>query len=268
MFVNRTYVRYYDVMETTLVRNCQQCGIAFKAPLRELKRGNAKFCSRSCSAAFGNQVRKKEQVSNLICHKCGHEFYRKPSLNRSRTNYCSEWCFREASGRAFSKGEILRLIQDFVDKQGRIPTQVEFSRKRGWLNPSTVVGHFGSWNKAIAEAGFQPNSASIGYMCFARDGHLCRSYSELLIDDWLTDNGIGHDKEVKYPGSRLVADWKVGNIFIEYLGIDMQRDNAISRNYLETLERKRRICLALGVRLLEIRPFDLNSIEIEMFRYT
>ncbi|HCG98485.1 MAG: hypothetical protein A2074_04905 [Candidatus Aquicultor primus] len=268
MLANRTYVRYNNDMEAAHSSACLYCGIKFDAQLRELKRGNAKFCSRSCAAAFGNKLRKKELVPNLTCHQCGNEFYRKPSLSKSSASYCSERCFREASGRAFSKEKILRLIRGFVDKQGRIPTQVEFSHKRGWLNPSTVVGHFGSWNKAIEEAGFLSNSASIGYVCFAKDGHLCRSYSELLIDDWLTDNGVRHDKEVKYPGSRLVADWKVGNMFIEYLGIDTRRDNVISRNYLETLERKRRICLALGVRLLELRPDDLKSIEIEMFRYT
>lgn len=248
-------------MEALLLTTCLNCGRKYKALTKELKRGNAKFCSRNCSAAFGNKLRKKTPSPNLICHRCGNEFYRKPSLIKANANYCSEDCFREASGRAFSKEKILSVIKDFVERQGRIPTQVEFSRKKGWLNPSTVVDYFGSWNKAIEEAGFSSNSASMGCVCFAKDDHMCRSYSELLIDDWLADKGIKHEKEVRYPGSRLVADWKVGNTFIEYLGIDMQRDNAISRNYIQTLERKRKICSALGVKLLELRPIDLNNLE-------
>ncbi|MBE0446753.1 MAG: hypothetical protein IBX64_01345 [Actinobacteria bacterium] len=139
-----------------------------------------------------------------------------------------------------------------MEGHGRIPIQVDFSSKKGWLNPSTVVDHFGSWNNAIIAAGFAPNSASIGYVCYAKDGHLCRSYSELIIDDWLTDNGIEHEKEVNYPGSKLIADWRIGREFVEYLGIDMERDNKISQNYIKTLERKRRICAEHGLILTEL----------------
>ncbi|WP_353682957.1 hypothetical protein [Candidatus Aquicultor secundus] len=163
-------------MQTFHYTTCLNCKRSFSAPARELKRGSAKFCSRSCSASFGNKLRRKQAVPNLKCDNCGKDFYRKPSLVKSVRKYCSEDCFREATGRAFSREKVLDAIKGFVCEYGRRPIQVDFTTKKGWLSPSTVAEHFGTWNQAIKEAGFSPNSASIGYICRAKDGHLCRSH--------------------------------------------------------------------------------------------
>lgn len=120
-----------------------------------------------------------------------------------------------------------------------MPTQAEFSAEKGWVHLSTVVAHFSSWSAAITEAGFLPNSASIGRICRAKDGHLCRSHAEILIDNWLFERDIAHEKEVRYPESKLVADWVIGSTFVEYLGIDMTNENPISQEYAQALARKK-----------------------------
>lgn len=38
-------------------RTCEYCGITFAASKKEVNRGNAKFCSRSCSASESNRQR-------------------------------------------------------------------------------------------------------------------------------------------------------------------------------------------------------------------
>jgi hypothetical protein len=44
---------------------------------------------------------------------------------------------------------------------------------------------FGSWNNAIRLAGFEPNSVIFSKKFLAKDGHVCDSYAEKIIDDWL-----------------------------------------------------------------------------------
>ena len=46
-------------MKNDKVKKCKHCGKIFKAQNRELKRGNAKYCSLSCAA----QVPKSLQYS-------------------------------------------------------------------------------------------------------------------------------------------------------------------------------------------------------------
>lgn len=51
------------------------------------------------------------------------------------------------------------------------------------------------------------------------DGHICKSIAEKNVDDWLFKNGISHKKEVKYPNSNFIADWKVDEYYIELYGL-------------------------------------------------
>jgi len=44
-------------------------------------------------------------------------------LVKSVRKYCSEDCFREATGRAFSREKVLDAIKGFVCEYGRIPIQ-------------------------------------------------------------------------------------------------------------------------------------------------
>ena len=64
-----------------------------------------------------------------------------------------------------------------------------------------------------------------GYKCIAKDGHACNSLAELEIDNWFFLNGIEHEREPYYPlhekynpNTRLRADFKVQNTYIEYGG--------------------------------------------------
>lgn len=46
-------------------KKCGYCSKDFDVPNKELNRGNGKYCSRSCSAKAGNQVKKNSFYSNL-----------------------------------------------------------------------------------------------------------------------------------------------------------------------------------------------------------
>jgi len=75
-------------------RICLYCGKDFDALLSELKRGNAKFCSRNCSGYYRTTTKLKPQP-NSICAFCGASFYRKiSSCRKSRSGllFCCRIC--------------------------------------------------------------------------------------------------------------------------------------------------------------------------------
>jgi len=69
----------------TITKICKNCEEAFKADLREHKRGYAKFCCRSCSATYNNEQRPFYQ---LTCKGCKNPFQSK----MKGAKYCSRSC--------------------------------------------------------------------------------------------------------------------------------------------------------------------------------
>jgi hypothetical protein len=152
-------------------------------------------------------------------------------------------------------------MQDFYIKKGRIPLHMEFSTNPDYPPPSTYCDIFGSWNEAIQLAGFVPNPASLGKIVVAKDGHKCRSFAEKLVDDWLSDHDVKHEKEVYYPNSRLRADWLVKGTYIEYLGISIRHNNRLSLSYKDTIFQKRTLCHEYGLFLIELYPNNLTNLD-------
>ena len=79
----------------TVDKQCLFCNRIFQAFLREIKRGNAKYCSRSCSSkAYGKKI-KDTLVSNCKCAFCDIKFYRgktKKENSKSGLQFCSRIC--------------------------------------------------------------------------------------------------------------------------------------------------------------------------------
>lgn len=112
---------------------------------------------------------------------------------------------------------------------------------------------FGSWLEALHAAGILEGpyrQTSRGVHCIARDGHLCHSLAEKMIDDWLSDHGVPHEREPKYPRhadlnprGALRADWKVGEKYIEYFGL--AGDGEYDRKMAAKVELARNLDLEL-----------------------
>lgn len=68
-------------METEKI--CKTCGEPFMAKEKELKRGNAKYCSLSCAGKAPRPAKYEH-----ICKHCGRDF--KSASNRAK--YCSDSC--------------------------------------------------------------------------------------------------------------------------------------------------------------------------------
>lgn len=66
---------------------CETCGKEFEADPRYRNRGQARFCSRTCSAS-----RKRPKPSNVTCAQCGKPFYKPPSKiqgSKSGLHFCT-----------------------------------------------------------------------------------------------------------------------------------------------------------------------------------
>jgi hypothetical protein len=79
----------------TIIKQCLNCSKDFEANIAEHKRGNAKFCNRSCSSVFTRTREALLLPLNCKCHCCGLEFHRaanKIAAAKHGLNFCSRKC--------------------------------------------------------------------------------------------------------------------------------------------------------------------------------
>jgi len=214
----------------------------FRLPSQLIKSKSGRiFCSLSCNASFNNSKfpkRKKERIVKK-CAYCGKEF------SRFGKEYCSKQCKTKAQ--IITKEQILRQIKEFYKKNERIPLKREF-------NHSKAAGfRFGTWNKAIKVAGFQPNPVLFAKKYIANDGHKCDSLSEKIIDDWLTVRKIKHQRNISYPENKsLTVDFVTKKYWIEFFGLAGE-----IKNYDRLLKKKQTLAKKYKLPLIEIYPKDL-----------
>lgn len=147
----------------------------------------------------------------------------------------------------YTKEELLKKIADFYEQNHRIPLKREFNMYRVYQL------RFGSWNAAIRAAGFYANPQIFAYKFKAADGHLCDSFTEKIIDDWLFRRGITHQRNWHYGNTKMTADFFVGlDVVIEFFGLA-----GVQSKYDLISEKKRMYCGEHYLQLLEIYPDDL-----------
>ena len=152
-----------------------------------------------------------------------------------------------------------RVPRDHVfdeDLQGataeQLPVLMELMAHRPDL--TGLKQRHGSWLGALIACGALPEGAyrtSRGTRCIARDGHVCASLGERLIDDLLYAAGVPHEREPLYPGSRMRGDFLIGDTIVEFLGLAGNQDDDAKT------ERKRQWSAHHGVSLLVITPAEL-----------
>ena len=139
-------------------------------------------------------------------------------------------------------------MKKFYEIHQRIPA------KRDLYGLYKTARHaFGTWNKAIRAAGFDPNPILFAKKFVAEDGHKCDSFTEKIIDDWLFNNGFKHERNYPYGIKRFTADFKMEpNILVEFFGLA-----GVQKNYDQIISEKRERSKVIGHRLIEIYPKDI-----------
>lgn len=120
---------------------------------------------------------------------------------------------------------------------------------------------FGNWLNVLIDSEILDNSllkTYYGYKCRSKDGHLCNSLVEKIIDEFFVDNNITHEKEPKYPVDDeynplglLRADWLISdNIFVEFFGLSKKE------NYFKKMEIKLNLAQKHDLNLIALYPKD------------
>lgn len=146
----------------------------------------------------------------------------------------------------YSKKDLTEFIKSFVKNKKRIPTKREVTSHKPY------VRLFGSWNNAIIAAGFEPNPVMFSKKHLANDGHKCDSLAEKIIDDWLFFKGIPHETKIPYNKNGMTADFKVGEILIEFLGLTGQLEK-----YDKLVKIKEKLWKEQKLKVIKIYPKDL-----------
>jgi hypothetical protein len=213
------------------------CNQIFKRTRKEIPPSGICFCSRSCSAIVNNSKSPKRQPKIRCCPNCGSQFteYRK---------YCSPSCYPKRP--IIAKEKIIKEIKEFFRKNKRIPFKREYHAYK------MARFYFGTWNKAIKTAGFAPNPIRFAKKHTARDGHICDSLSEKIIDDWFSARKIAHGRNVRYPNSKFTADFKVKDFWVEFFGLHHEL-----RIYDKLMKEKLKDAKKNNLKLIAIFPKDI-----------
>lgn len=204
------------------------------------------FCNTSCAAMFNNHLRikHKEPLKTCVAENCNNLVKQRVCL------YCSRKCGATARKRTPKsiKREVLSKIRKFYKLNERIPVKKEMYD--AYRKARDV---FGTWNKAIGVAGFKPNPVMFANKHIARDGHVCDSLAEKIIDEWFRSKGISHKRSVSYPEfKKMTCDFVVGKYFIEFFGLEGEL-----REYDRLANIKRKLAKKYKFKLIEIKPAHL-----------
>jgi hypothetical protein len=124
--------------------------------------------------------------------------------------------------------------------------------RRQPLRPSQrTIKKCGGWESLLGRAMLLPHRRARGYTVVGSDGHVCDSLGEQAICNFLTSHGVRHTREPRYPGRTWIADFGVGNVFIEYFGLAGQP------GYDSKTRAKLKYAQSTALDLIAIYPADL-----------
>jgi hypothetical protein len=220
-----------------------------------------------------------------ICGLCNNRFIENslpfPLIKRlgiDRLEFCAP-CLRDtilqgSGSDNVSREQAINYIREFFKTTGVIPPSnssigyndllyLNYEERKEILNvlqlrPTNkrVKELFNSWTEALQQSGLIGDyslTTTRGIHTYANDGHLCLSLGERTIDDFLFEHGIKHEKESSYPNSNFRADFKVGQIFIEYFGLVGDPE------YDKRIKEKKLICKEYKIQLISLYPQDLQN---------
>lgn len=230
------------------------------------------FCGSSCSASFNNKLRGslsdktknkiKDSINSYylnlgisrrsICPVCDREF----NLSSRKCVCCSKKCgtIYKFGMSPLSKDDVVNSIINYFSENHLTPCKREFKGTMFYA----ATKFFGSWNKAVENCGLVPNLNSprnIRIKC--RDGHVVRSISEKVIDNWFSINEVRHDLEKPYKEGRYTCDFYLPDydIWIEYFGLA-----GAFKEYDDAILTKKEMVKKYNLNFIPVFPEDLYPV--------
>jgi hypothetical protein len=143
--------------------------------------------------------------------------------------------------------------------------ELNFAMKVSSLLPwkDTVSELFGSWAHLLEKSGLLSarQRGRGGHQSIASDGHHCLSLGERAICEFLTKNGMNHEKEPMYPhhavlnpNGLLRGDFLVNGMIIEFAGMMSNSE------YAERMAEKQKLAKALKIGWMKLEASSLNDL--------
>ena len=261
----------YKNKTTSVKVKCENCYKDISVHKNTYERSVSKnfFCGHSCSAAFNNTCRSEElrlktaksiqsafvrngltKLPNKNCVVCGNKFKQRKDFNVCCSRSCSG--IHRFGSLPLSKDDLINTILEFSkNNNGRTPQKRDMERKV----EGAAKKFFGTWNKAVKECGLKPNPSKYQKTRLkCKDGHMADSISEMIVDNWLFDYDIKHERSKKYPCSNCDCDFYLidRDCWVEYFGLKGQSDE-----YDFTVGLKTELVKKHGLKFIEILPSDL-----------
>lgn len=202
---------------------------------------SASYCSSSCASIVNNSKRSRKRKIKICPNpNCSNKF-------SGRNKYCSLNCVPRTR-LIYTQDVVISEIRLFYEKAGRVPLKKEFMNMY-----KQARKYFGTWNKAVKAAGFEPNPVMFAKRYIADDGHKCDSLSEAIIDNWFYSRGIKHEINYPYPGKEgFTVDFKVNRFWIEFFGLSGQH-----KKYDELKIRKLKLAKRANLKVIEVYSEDI-----------
>lgn len=256
-FCSPICLRKYRLLGKELICDNPSCNNKFYRQPKEISKVTRSFCSRSCRTVVTNLEKGIRGQKKCINPNCNNQTV-------SYKKFCSMVCFKSclATNKTFAVNflsnppltkiiyakRVIKALKYFVKINQRVPFKRELNI---YYRPARIA--FGTWNKAIQAAGFDPNQQIFTHKYTANDKHICDSLAEKIIDDWLFARKISHQRNLYYPNQkRFKTDFKVGSFWIEFFGLEGQL-----KRYDELKKQKLQLIKKLKLNLIEIYPGDL-----------
>lgn len=138
-----------------------------------------------------------------------------------------------------SKKELQKAVNVFIKKHHYNPSISDITKlgyKKFHFTMHGGITNF--WSKKYPSTSIYTTYATY----IANDGHKCLSKSELLIDNFLSEYKIPHEKEINYAHDKklnskgnLRCDFLINDVYVEFAGIWN------NKKYTARLKRKQRI---------------------------
>lgn len=226
--------------------------------------GKCQFCRKELSAGF---------VAPIAVEKFGREI----ASTELAGVVCDDCVSAAIDGEAAAGDDLCdALVKDLFPQIARITGEMPWAGWRSALHKPLnknqdllallKIGYrlppdihietvYGGWLTVLEIAGFMDVKlpSSRGYRSTANDGHECFSNGERLIDDWLHANGVVHDREPVYPGTKYRGDFLVNGKFVEYFGL-VGNPEYESRRALKSAAATK-----AGIEVVSIYPVDVTN---------
>lgn len=245
-FCSRNCVEEYRKRNTIKEFTCEGCGSTFT------NNSKKKFCSEKCVLRHSSECKSGKNNPSYVetkskpCLYCGEPIEHKNAKHVK--SFCSYGCFGKHNAK-YTDADIINAIKEVANKLLRTPTTKEVKERTG-IDSITACSRFGTWRAAIEAAGLKPIT-TFGVTQFAKDGHKCNSESERIIDDFMVANGIEHEREPLYPGTKYRADWLVNGNYVEFFGM-VSCNGSIGENYKNRMEEKFQLATTLNIPIVPL----------------